>query len=117
MKLAAASARILHGFEQDRMFEEVAVLDHQLDASRVHVHDAARSNVQVANFAVAHLPIRQANVRAAGLNQRIRIFTQQAVVSRLACQCDGVSFGFGAIAPAVEDDEDEWFGTGQAASS
>src|SRR5215469_7867364 len=75
-----------------------------------------RADVEVPDFAVAHLAFRQANKRAAGLNQGVGIFAQQAVVSRLAGEGDGVSFGFGAITPAVEDDEDEWFGTGQSNS-
>ncbi len=109
MKLAATRARVLHGIEQHRMLEEFAILDHELDARRIHMHDSSRADVQVPDFAVAHLAVRQADVRATGLNQRVGILAQQAVVSGLAGKRDCVGFGFGAISPAVEDDEDERF--------
>ena len=98
------------------MREELAVLDHQLDAGAVHVHDAAGADVEVADFAVAHLPVGQADEVAAGVNERVGILAQQAVVGRLAGERDGVGLGFGAVSPAVEDDEDERFGTGKGSS-
>src|SRR5271166_4427751 len=64
----------------------------------------------MANFAVAHLAFGQSDERAAGMDQRVRILAQQPVVSRLARQRDRVGFGFSAISPAVEDDEDQRFG-------
>src|SRR5208282_504656 len=88
------------------------VLDHQVDASDVHVNDAPRPNIEMSNFAVAHLPLGEANKWSAGMNQRVGILAQQAVVSRFARQGNGVSLGFGAVSPAVEDNEDEWFRTG-----
>src|SRR5690242_18871698 len=108
MKLAAAGARVLHRTEQNGMLEEFAVLNHQLNAGRVHVNDAPGANIQVADFAVAHLPFGQADVWAAGLDQGVRIFLQQAVVSWLSRERDSVSFGFGPITPAVKDDKNEW---------
>ena len=93
------------------MREEFAVLDHQLNAGAVHVNDAPRANVKMTNFAVAHLPIGQADGWAAGLDQRVGILPQQTVVHRLAGKCDRIGFGLGAVTPAIEDDQDEWFGT------
>jgi hypothetical protein len=103
MKLAAA-ARALHGVKQNGLVEEFAILDHQLDAGRIHVDDAPGANVQVPDLAVAHLIVRKPNILTAGVNQRIGILTQQAVVNRLASEGDGVGFGFGAVSPAIEDD-------------
>ena len=112
MQPAAARARVFHGAQQRRVGEEFAVLDHQLDAGDVHVDDAAGADVEMADFAVAHLPVGQADEVAAGLNQRVGIFAQQPVVGGLAGQRDGIGLGLGAIAPAVENDQDKWFGTG-----
>jgi hypothetical protein len=47
------------------------------------------------------------------VNESVGIFAQQAVVGRLSGERDGVGLGFGAITPAIEDDENEWFRTGQ----
>ena len=76
------------------MGKEFAVLDHQLDARAVHVHDAARADVEVADFAVAHLAVGQADKVPAGLDQRVGILAQQAVVGGLARQRDRVGFAF-----------------------
>ena len=47
----------------------------------------------------------------AGLNQRVGIFPQQAVVHWFAGQSDGIGFGFCTISPAIKDDKDERFWT------
>src|SRR5262249_6380403 len=105
MKLPATGARVLHRFEQRRVLEELAALNHQRDARSTQMHDAPGANVQMADLAVAHLPFGETDERAAGLNERVGIFTQQAVVSRLSRERDGVGIGFGSVTPAVEDDE------------
>ena len=77
----------------------------------VHVDHAARADVQVADFAVAHLPVGQADEAAAGVDQRVGKLAQQLVVVGLAgqrrwrCRCDG-----GRIAPAVENVRTSGFG-------
>ena len=75
------------------------------------MHDASGANVEVPDLAVAHLSLRQPYERSAGMNQRVGIFAQQPVVSRLARKRDGVGFGFGSVTPAVENDENERFRT------
>src|SRR5947209_9347497 len=71
----------------------------------------------MSDFAVAHLIVGQADVLAAGMNERVRIFAQQPVVNRLAGEGDGVSFSFGAVSPAVEDDENQRFWMGHRSKS
>ncbi len=110
---ALARARVLHRVEQHRMRKEFAVLDHQIDAGDVHVNDASGANVKMPDFAVAHLPLGQTNKRPTGVNERVGILAQQSVVRRLARERDGVGFGFGAVSPAVENDENERFRTRQ----
>src|SRR6266853_6997108 len=104
MELTSTGSRVLHAIEQHRMFEELTILDHQLDAGRIHVDHAPGSNVQMSYFTVAHLIVRQTDVLAAGMDQRVGILAQQPVVNRLSGKGDGVSFGFGTVSPAVEDD-------------
>src|SRR5581483_1332114 len=57
-----ACARLLHRVEQHRVAEELAALDHHVNASNVHVHDASGADVQVTNFAVADLAFGQAHI-------------------------------------------------------
>src|SRR6185437_852559 len=111
MELASAGARVLHRIEQDRLFEELAILDHELNPGGIHVHDASRSDIEVPDFAVSHLAVRETYERAAGMDQGVRIFAQQTVISWLAGQCDCIGFGFGSITPAVKNDKNERFRT------
>ena len=107
MQLVRAAA--FHGFEQQRLAREFAAGDELVNARDVHVHDASGADIQVADFAIAHLSFGQADGGAGGVDQRVGKFFQQAVVIRLAREGDGVAFGFGAVAPAVEDGEDDGF--------
>ena len=104
-----ARAATFHGFEKQRLAREFAGGDELINARDVHVHDASGADIQVAHFAIAHLSFRQADGGAGRLNQRVGKFFEQAVVIRLARERDGVAFGFGAIAPAVEDGKDHRF--------
>src|SRR6202046_47710 len=109
MQSPFAQARMFHCRKQDWMRKEFTIPDHQVDASDIHVHDAPGANVEVPNFAVAHLPLGQSNKRPAGMDQRVGILAHYTVVSRLARQGDGVGFGLGPISPAVKNDENKWF--------
>jgi hypothetical protein len=100
VQLMAAAA--IHGLLEQREVLELLVGDEQIEARDVHVHDASRAHVHVADFAVAHLAVGQAHERARGVNQGVGKFAQQFVIGRLAGQSDGVTGGFGAIAPAVQ---------------
>ena len=84
--------------------------DHEVDPHHVHQEDAARADIEVADFAVAHLPFRQADGRAGGLDQRVGKLAQQFVVSRLARGGDGVPLDGRGEAPAIEDRQDQRLG-------
>ena len=55
VQLSSACAGMLHRVEQHRMREEIAILDHQVNARDVHVHDAPGADIQMPDFTVAHL--------------------------------------------------------------
>src|SRR5882762_10704487 len=109
MQLALAAA--LHGLLEERDLVELLVGDEEINAGDVHVYDAAGADVEVAHFAVAHLAFRKADVRARSMDQRIRKFLEQRVISRLARKGDGVAFGFSAESPSVEHSKNNWFRT------
>ena len=87
--------------------EKFAAGDELVDARDVHLHDAAGADIQMADFAVAHLALGQADERAGGVDQRVGKILEQAVVIGFAREGDGVAFGFGAVAPAVKNGEDD----------
>jgi hypothetical protein len=78
-----------------------------VNAGDVHLHDASGADVEVADFAVAHLSVGQSDEMLAGADEGIGKLAQQLVVGGLAGQGDGVVGGFGAVAPSVEDGEYE----------
>ncbi len=105
LPLPAAFHRLL----EKRHVLQLLVGDQQIDARDVHVHDAPRADIEVPDLAVAHLPFRQADIRAGSVNQRIGEFLEQRVISGFARESDGVAMGFGAVTPAVEHSEHNWF--------
>src|SRR5215813_4509512 len=111
MESAAICAGMFHGCQQGGVSEETSVLDHEIDAGNVHMHNASGTDIEMSDFAVTHLAIRQANIVATGMDQRIRIIPEQSIISRFPGQRDGIGFGPGTVAPAVQDDEDERFWT------
>ena len=98
------------GADQCGVGEEAAVEDGGVDAGHVHADDSARAQIQVADFGVAHLAVGQADEVLAGAKEGVGVFAEQLVVGGFAGLGDGVAVGLGAIAPAVEDGENDGFG-------
>src|SRR5579859_3029708 len=107
MQLALAAA--FHCLLEERDLIKLLVGDEEIKAGDVHVDDAAGADVEVADFAVAHLTFGEADGWAGSLDQRVGKFAKQFVVIGFAGKGDGVAFGFGAIAPTIEDGEYERF--------
>jgi hypothetical protein len=84
MKLAPALLCTLHGAHDGSVLLKFVSSNQSVDAGDVHLHDAAGADVQVANFAVAHLSIRQSDKMLRGADQRIGVFAKQLVVGWLA---------------------------------
>ena len=52
------------GGAKGRVFEKLAVADRLGDTGEVLLHHAAGAEVHVADFGVAHLPVRQTDIHA-----------------------------------------------------
>ncbi|KKL87725.1 hypothetical protein LCGC14_1931870, partial [marine sediment metagenome] len=48
-----------------------SILDRQVDLSQIHRHHAARTDIGVADFGIAHLAARQADIGAMGDQRRM----------------------------------------------
>src|SRR5712671_1984154 len=110
-QMQSTLAATLHGLLKERHVLQLLVGDEQVNAGDVHVYDAAGADIEVADFAIAHLALGQADVWAGGMDQRIREFLEQGVISRFARKGDGVAFGFSAESPAVEHGKNNWVRT------
>ena len=100
------------GLHERGVVEETAVGDRGVDAGEVLVDDAARTDVHVADFGIAHLPVRQTDELPVRLHQRVRIFAQHAPPVRQVGPGDRVVRGVVAMAPAIEDEQEDGFGSG-----
>src|SRR5882762_11825087 len=98
---------MLHRVEQHGMRKEVAGRDQLVDARDVHMHHTSGADVQVPDFAIAHLTFGKADKRTASLNQRVGKVPQKAIIGGLPRKSDGIGLSLGAVTPAVENDEDE----------
>ena len=70
---------------------------------------AAGADIQMPDFAVAHLPIRQPDIRPRSMDQRIRKVAKQAIVSRLVRRRDRVAFDGRGESPAIENRQNQRF--------
>ncbi len=100
----------VHGPEKGGVGEEAAVGDGGVDAGHVHADDAAGAEVEVADFGVAHLAVGEADEVLAGAEEGVGEVAQEPVVDGFAGLGYGVAVDLGAVAPAVEDGEDDGFG-------
>jgi hypothetical protein len=102
-------AREVDGVGECGIGEEAAIGDGSVNAGHVHAHDASRAEIEMAHFGVAHLAVRQTNVVVAGTEESVGVGREEPVVRGLAGERDGVAVSLGAVAPAVEDGEDDGF--------
>jgi hypothetical protein len=82
MERAVARLEIGEEFDQRRIRRQRAVGDRLVDPGQFLVNDPARAEVQVADFAVAHLPGGQADVLARGAEPALRVGFIEILVER-----------------------------------
>ena len=103
----ALRTHAIHRLDQHRVGKQRAVLDGAVDAHDVLVHDASRSEIEVADFAVAHLTVGKTDPRTRGFDQRVRIFLPQPVDHRRFGQTNRVGVAPFAPTPTIHDDEQD----------
>jgi hypothetical protein len=118
-KVEALAFGLLEGFDQHGHGGEFAIADAFVDAGEVLIHHAAGTEIEMADFTIAHLAVWQADVFAAGTDGAAWIGGVEVIVERGLRQQGGVaiggglSFTAGIDAPAVADDENyRFFGHG-----
>ena len=100
-----AVRRVIKGSSIDRILKKRPVLNGLCDARQILKHNAAGADVRVADLAVAHLAVRQADIQPGGGQLRVRPTLQEAVHDRGLSHVNGVAVIRLADAVAVEDDE------------
>ena len=102
---------MLHRLQQNLMGEERAALDQLVDTGNVHLDNASGADIEMPDFAAAHLPLGQADERAVGADQRVRIVLPQPIEVGLARHLDGVVLRVRIMSPTIHDGEDKGPGT------
>ena len=91
--------------QQDGVLPEGAVGDRGVDARQVLEHRPAGAQVEVADLAVAHLAVGQADGGAGGVEAGMRPLGQQGAPARHVGGGDGIHGRVRPDAEAVDDDE------------
>ena len=86
---------------------ELAALNALRDSHEVLRHHPSGAQVQVPDLAVAHLSFRQSHREAASVQQRSGVGVPEPVPDRGRGQLNRVTLALGAVAPAVQDDQDD----------
>ncbi len=108
----ACTRCLIDGGANGGVLEELAVADGFGDLREVLVHNAARAQVHVAHFGIAHLPVRQTHIHAAARDESVRLAGEQAVIDWLVGGVDGIELRIVAVSEAVENDQYQGFGRG-----
>ena len=102
-----------HGLDQDRIASQLAVSDRFVNPRQILIHNSARSQIQVTDFAVAHLPRRQADILATTTDPRPWPRRVQMIMKWRARQQCGIAMRLrliattGVDAPSIANDQDD----------
>ena len=89
--------------------EERAGADCAVDAGIFLVHHPPGAEVEMADFRIAHLAGRQPDGGLRGVNQGMGVLFPEPVPHRFAGSGDGVVLGILAIAPSIQNDQNQGF--------
>ena len=103
---AADLRHVGHGMRERGVLLDGAVDDGVVDAGKLLEHDAARTDVQVANLGIAHLAGGKAHVLARSAERGVRVFFPKLVQEGLVGLVDGVVVARGREAEAVHDHQE-----------
>ena len=82
MQRGAVFFCVIHGVYERFVLKERTVLYRLRDAGKLLINDAACADVGVADFAVAHLAVRQTDVHAGSADLCNRVFREQLIEVR-----------------------------------
>ena len=105
MERAAGGLDAIAGLHQRVIPEEASVLDRAADPHQILHHDPSSTQIEMANFAIAHLSVGQAHRPSRRRQQRARLVGPDAIPIRRVRQEDCVRLTVFPIPPTIEDNE------------
>jgi hypothetical protein len=107
MQATASLLRFENDVPDDEVLGQRPVVHREVDPRDVHHGDASGAEVQVPDLAVAHLPGRQPDVRAARSDDAVRVAGLERVERRRLREAHRVVAPVGALTESVQDHQDE----------
>ena len=93
----------LYRADEGGVFKEVAVRNGFGNARELLIDDATRADIRVADLAVAHLPVGQADIHAGGADIGHRAFSHELVKPGRFRRRDGISVIGRIVAEAIHN--------------
>ena len=108
MQAFAAGLGLVYRCQQVRIAEEVAGFDVVIDARNILAHDPPGTDVQVADFRVAELVLRQADMLLGRINGCEWIFFYQRIPVGFVRMQNGIVISFGAVTKSIQNNQNYW---------
>ena len=86
VQLAVMLLHLIHRLQQDFILKKVSILNRLGDSGQILIDDPSGSHIEMANLRIAHLPVRKADIKPAGLTLHKRILLHQPVHHGSLCQ-------------------------------
>ncbi len=94
---------VIYRARQRRVAEEGTLFDLYVQTGEILINNAARAQIDVTNFRVTHLAVRQAHFEAGSVNQRVRTFRPQCIHDRRFGIKNSVILLIFAVAVAIQN--------------
>src|SRR5438477_1647905 len=107
MQRGASSLSVFHRLNEGVVAKELTGFDSMIDARGVHADYASRSDVQVPDLAVPHLPSFQTDVLAGCFDDCVGILLVPFIEMRGASKRNRIAFTLGGVTEPVENDQDK----------
>ena len=109
MKGLAVFFAVVHGTQQRRVPEEIALLDGLGDSGQLLVDNAPGANVGVPHLGVAHLAVWQTHIHARRPDVHMGPPGKKPVQVGGVGRLDGVAVFLGTVAKTVHNNQCDWF--------
>src|SRR5699024_1472636 len=117
MKFTVIALDMLHRLKQHFIFEEIAVFNRLVDACEALIHDAAGTDIQMADLRIPHLSFRQTDIQAGRRQFVMRIMIEITVEVRFIRRFYRIAFRFFTVGKPIQYDQSCRFGHYLAPSS
>ena len=107
MQRRFAAVRVFHSLNQRRILKELAGLDCVVNPRCVHSNYPARTDIQMADLTVSHLPGPQSDISSRSFYQSMRTGRIPFIEVRRVCESNRVAISRRRVAKTVKHYQDQ----------